>query len=499
MGGQRAGGERLRTDSIERVALRVSQSVVTGMQALAPSLAAAAGRVSRTGDTQEGGDKAIGGKHFSEEQVATLKGYCGVVDPSLIPGIWRTFQVTKDISNYRHEIRTELEHWEREHGGGGIDQAVFLSRELFQDILCLRFNPGEGVALIGSVHQGLTLLSCRPKSALEVEDLREHEEAMQITGHKKSYEEFRTKKKKGATATATPPENYFDLRLCLNTFCALIWVFFGEDCDYYKGLMEVRDTLLLQEVAYIRNSFTVDVCRRITWVIIDDGRSFFNVVMVKGHFDGGSIRKVRWPTSGLTKIVDAVRYAQPIARPKYPLEWVVRHGEGKQGGRGQAAGGGAVMGGAAAGGAGNGGGAGGGRGNNNKGGGGPWVDPRHPKIAAMMAAYISAKGSMRIRLGDILNGANKNIMDLPKMPLEPGGPPRPVCWAWVLGRCTFPTCRFLASGGHVKREAITDAFAEEVVAMLTPGVQYCVRAGVGPTKGGEGSPVKKQRTGGDEE
>ena len=45
-------------------------------------------------------------------------------------------------------------------------------------------------------------------------------------------------------------------------------------------MLEIAETLDLQEVLIIRDSFTADICRRITWAILTDGRSFFNTVLV---------------------------------------------------------------------------------------------------------------------------------------------------------------------------------------------------------------------------
>ena len=70
---------------------------------------------------------------------------------------------------------------------------------------------------------------------------------------------------------SAPPDNYHDLRLSVNTFCTLIWTLFGEECDYDKGMLEIAETLDLQEVHIIREPFTPDVCRRITWAILMDG------------------------------------------------------------------------------------------------------------------------------------------------------------------------------------------------------------------------------------
>ena len=107
----------------------------------------------------------------------------------------------------------------------------------------------------------------------------------------------------------------------------------------------------------------------------------------------------------------------------------------------------------------------------------------------MMADYVAAYG-LRIHLTDILDKkANKCIMDLPTIP-EYLANVRPfVCWAHILGRCTFAECQF--KRGHAPRSAITDSFADEFVTKLTPGVEAVIRE-----RDLEGSPGKHQKTGG---
>ena len=104
----------------------------------------------------------------------------------------------------------------------------------------------------------------------------------------------------------------------------------------------------------------------------------------------------------------------------------------------------------------------------------------------MMADYVSTRGP-RIRLTDILDACNKRITDLPTIPeFVANGRPF-ICWAHILGRCTFENCAF--KNGHVPRSSIPDKFAEDVVTMLTPGVNAVVARG-GNT---DGSPTKRQR------
>ncbi len=101
----------------------------------------------------------------------------------------------------------------------------------------------------------------------------------------------------------------------------------------------------------------------------------------------------------------------------------------------------------------------------------------------MMADYVAAKG-LRIRLTEILDAANKRITDLPTIPAYVANGRPFVCWAHILGRCTFLNCQF--RNEHVPRSTIPDSFTDKVVAMLTPGVRQCVDVG----KNLGGSPKK---------
>jgi hypothetical protein len=89
-----------------------------------------------------------------------------------------------------------------------------------------------------------------------------------------------------------------------------------------------------------------------------------------------------------------------------------------------------------------------------------------------MADYVATRG-LRVQLTEILDTANKQITDLPTIPeyVENGRPV--VCWAHVLGKCSFQNCTFCK--GYVPRENIPEKFADKVVAMLMPGVQHCSR------------------------
>jgi hypothetical protein len=88
----------------------------------------------------------------------------------------------------------------------------------------------------------------------------------------------------------------------------------------------------------------------------------------------------------------------------------------------------------------------------------------------MMADYIAERG-LRVQLTEILDTANKRITDLPTLPEYMENRCPFICWAHMLGRCSFSNCAFRK--GHVPRGNIPDTFVDTVVAMLTPGVKHC--------------------------
>jgi hypothetical protein len=255
----------------------MGHSFLAGVQALAPTIASTARQV---GNNKGGGGNYVGGKLYSKNNVATQKGYCRVATPAGIPTIWDSFQKMKEIALHRHNLQVGMSQWSKTTRKD-INKAPFFTEQMVKDIGGLNFNPGEAVPTFASVQRGISILMCCPKLAHKVERIKDFEEARRATTHTAQFNKVQRRQK---APPSPPPDNYFKLRLSVNTFCALIWMLFGNKCDYYKGLLEVAKTLNQQEVHIIRESFTADICQRITWAILTDGHSFFNTVLIKSQF-----------------------------------------------------------------------------------------------------------------------------------------------------------------------------------------------------------------------
>jgi hypothetical protein len=82
---------------VERITSEMGRSFMGGVLALGPSIAGAACQGSGYGMDMSDN---LGGKLYSEKNVATLKGYCSVVNTRDIPVIWDAIQHTKEIASH---------------------------------------------------------------------------------------------------------------------------------------------------------------------------------------------------------------------------------------------------------------------------------------------------------------------------------------------------------------------------------------------------------------
>ncbi len=132
--------------------------------------------------------------------------------------------------------------------GKDINKAPLFTEQMVKDIIGLHFNSGEAVPTYSLAQWGISILTCRPKSAHKVETIKDFEEARRATAHTVQFSEVRCRQN---MPPSPPSDSYFELQLSVNTFCTLIWTLFGNKCDYYKGLLKVCDMLDQQEVHII--------------------------------------------------------------------------------------------------------------------------------------------------------------------------------------------------------------------------------------------------------
>jgi len=455
--------------------LALSQMFATNMLQLSQTIVAQVG----TGAPVGGGDTALAtGKGFDQDQIAKLKDVCGVRLGANIPSIWSVIQSSKGKSydTYRAHISNAMETWARANHIE-MDKSIYLDAKFFDDLVALRFNPGGPVVQYQSAARGMSMLACRSVSAVDAEYSRDWEEAAAHTKNTRSLEDMlRVSRKK----TAAPPGSYSELKLNIGTYCGLLWSLFGDNCDYYRELTKIYRVLDRQECFSIREAYTKEVCARITWAILDDGRSFFGQTVVAADFAPGA----RGPraTSYIEAITDSVRNANLVQRATFPREWLSQAAPLPHF---QAPPAGAPI-------------------SNwtpptgapptnwtNPPGGPPGApnppsprnpktgDPRHPKIKQLMDPYLKRYNNY-VNLSDILTASGKRMSDLPTLPQYCSAKGDSfICWNSVLGTCLRGRrCRF--ARGHVKQGDASDAFADATLDCVSKGVLYYTK-GTHPT------------------
>ncbi len=258
------------------------------------------------------------GKGFDQYQVAKLKDACGVHNAQQILAIWSVIQATKGkrYDSYRAHIAMSVDAWCCSHHIN-MDKSIFLEAKIFKDLVTLWFNPGGPVAQYQLVARGMSMLACCLLTASKAEYCRDYKEAATSTTNTCSLDNLL---KQNHGKMVAPAANYMELKLNIGTYCGLLWTIFGDHCDYYKELLKLYQILDCKECFTIRHAYTKEVCARITWAIVDDGRLFFGRNPVASDFAAGLI--FTFSVSYLEGVTDAVRNANPIHWATFPRDWL---------------------------------------------------------------------------------------------------------------------------------------------------------------------------------
>ena len=108
----------------------------------------------------------------------------------------------------------------------------------------LKFNPGEGVAHLSSADKGISIMVCQSHTSAKTEQIQECEEALLATENTRQLDQL-LRLSKGVTCA--PEDNFWELKINNTMFMSLVWVLFGFECNYYKGLRNVYATFKSKE------------------------------------------------------------------------------------------------------------------------------------------------------------------------------------------------------------------------------------------------------------
>ena len=147
---------------------------------------------------------------------------------------------------------------------------------MIEDIIALRFNPGDSVANYRTAERGISILYCRPRGYTDTEMIRDRELAVESTTSTCTMEEANRLTKIGSPRT--PASNFYELRRNVGTYCGFLHTLFRPQCEHYKSLMMIKSVLDQSGTQAMVESYTSNVCRHIVWAIVCDGQYFFSKV-----------------------------------------------------------------------------------------------------------------------------------------------------------------------------------------------------------------------------
>jgi hypothetical protein len=148
-----------------------------------------------------------------------------------------------------------------------FDLGINFDKTTMDDIIKMEFCLGTPTAYLNTAEQGMSLLICRPRTGNETADIRLKEHAMQLMAKNHTLTEALLLSKRDPRP---PAANYHELKFDLGTFCALLWVLFGEKCNYFENCFTLLHMLDSDNVFANAKTFTPLVCRQVTWTVIND-------------------------------------------------------------------------------------------------------------------------------------------------------------------------------------------------------------------------------------
>lgn len=210
--------------------------------------------------------KAYEGVLLTEFMSAALKGFAGVVDDGSLPVFYALLKTTNEPGDVRSYIMSAMEKWSN-YNGIKIEKNMFLPEETVKNIMKVKPNPMETVAMSTTTDLGISNMLCLPRKTKEIEEKLMWEQAGRET-------EMNGTEAQGRIARAA--FQFWLIEVNVATTAALLSVLYGEQCQLYINLMKIYDILQENSVQQQKGAFTRLFCRQIAWAIYDDMRNYFS-------------------------------------------------------------------------------------------------------------------------------------------------------------------------------------------------------------------------------
>eukprot|EP00956_Cyclotella_meneghiniana_P029725 scaffold72932_cov84-Cyclotella_meneghiniana.AAC.2 len=246
---------------------------------------------------------------LSEYDLAKLMGWSGEENPEDLQPIWKELLACKGEANRRNVIQTAMAEFAKKKNFR-IDPSCFLSKQVLEDIIEQRPNETGVLASMEASGRGVSNMVVLGRTQAEIEAMLRQEEAMIRSDGNRTYRE---------AEKAAKVAQYFTLLLNVATFSSLLRVLYGPNCDLFKQVWVIQQTLDMDTVFARKEAFKPQKCKEITWVIYEECRAFFRVLKIPAEFL--SKEPVVFPEAGLQDVLSKIKRQEHIWSSTFPLSW----------------------------------------------------------------------------------------------------------------------------------------------------------------------------------
>lgn len=166
-------------ESMKQRAEMVKQLAKSGGASHVIMVSLASGEDNMKGSSKEG--------IYTKHQLATILGYCEVLDPCQIPIVWSKFEESKVLDDCRANIWNDMKAWANNQHPKMVNiETVYLLEPTIKDIINVKPNPGGPIASFDLARKGTFILACHSHSSIEIKKIIRYKEAVRVSHHFRS-------------------------------------------------------------------------------------------------------------------------------------------------------------------------------------------------------------------------------------------------------------------------------------------------------------------------
>lgn len=425
--------------------------------------------------------KSVLGKGLTPYQVAALCGFCNITDPRDRPEIYKIMMTCTKNEDVRNNIMRLLEKWAYDKRRN-IDKGFYLSDDIIKAIMNVTPNPTGTVATPVPSDKILSNLTCLPRRMEQVEKMMLADRLAEETKANRTYKDAEKLAKSDVRA---PPSTYERLKANVTTFEGLMTVLYGPKCPLVIGCHAIWEQLETQEAFVLQDDYDSLYCAQVCWAMFDDARSFFAKPLMPEDLLQDNIK---WPRSRLADVVVDISFQRNVIRVNFPASWKLKydtkreretpaarqrqeetkdsqeekkavyvrrnafqefmeHGDGPPPSTENG------------------------------------IHQLHPKIKLALKKYHELNNG-EINIVQIMDFAKVQWKDLPTLKghWDKKRNKCLTCWPHMLGECAFgDKCHFAKQ--HVPGKRVPDHYADDVLAVIMPGIEAMVDGNIRAQKG----------------